>query len=108
MDKSQLFNSRLPRDEVPVAGFGVVIVRSLNRLEAMQVSDMTDSTEREVCLLTLGIVEPTFTADEIRQWMVAAPAGELQEISQRIGQLSGLLEDSSKSAYKSDGSGSDD
>jgi hypothetical protein len=47
------------------------------------------------------MLDPVMSFAEVRAWMAAAPAGEIDKVSTKIGQLSGLLEESEKDAYKS-------
>lgn len=100
MDKELLFKPRLPVADVEVPGIGTVRVRGLNRAEAMAVQGAkgTEATERKI--LALGMVDPELTESEVGQWMKAAPAGELQPVSEKIAELSGMLDGSAKEAVK--------
>ena len=93
----------LPTDIVPVPGMGDVEVRALSRGEALLLPE--DTLLREAEILSLGMLDPEMTRDEVLQWMACSPAGEAQDVSQKIAVLSGLMEDSAKAAYKSDGDG---
>lgn len=101
MDKESLFKPRLPEDDVDVPGIGKLRVRGLNRIEAMQVQNAggTEATERKI--LALAMVDPKLTEDEVRQWQKAAPAGELEPVTTRVAELSGMAQGSDKEAYKS-------
>ena len=100
MDKSLLFKPRLPEDTVDVPGVGVLRVRGLNRLEAMHVQAAKGPEETERRILALGMVDPKLTEDEVRQWQRASAAGEIEPVSTRIAQLSGMVAESPKRAYQ--------
>lgn len=101
MDKEALFRPRLPEDDVEVPGVGTVRVRALSRIEAMhvQAANGPEATERRI--LAAGLVDPTLTEAEAGKWQKAAPAGELEPVTTRIAELSGMAPDSDKETYKS-------
>ena len=101
IQKTTVLTARLPREEFTVDGQGDVTIRALSRAEALTLPD--DEVDKEAHMLSLALVDPAFTVTEARQWLSASPAGELQGLSRRIAELSGMLEDSAKAAYKSDG-----
>lgn len=100
MDKELLFKPRLPEAEIDVPGIGTIRVRGLNRGEAMMVQEAkgTEATERRI--IALGMVDPPLTEDEVKRWQRAAPAGEIEPVSRRIAELSGLVEGAPKEAVK--------
>lgn len=101
MDKSLLLKLRLPEGDVDLPGVGVVRVRGLSRAEAMTVRGLDDPAETERRVLALGMVDPTVTVAEAEQWQKSATHAELETVTERIAQLSGLAEESPKEAYKS-------
>lgn len=103
MDKELLFKPRLPEEDVEIEGVGTVRVRGLSRIEAIHVQ-AAKGAEQERRILALGMVEPALTEDEVKLWQKASPAAEIEKVAGRITVLSGLAEDSAKTAYKSDGS----
>lgn len=108
MDKEALFAPRLPEDDVEVPGIGAVRVRGLSRIEAMhvQAAKGPEATERRI--LALGMVDPKLTEDEAGRWQRAAPAGELEPVTDRIAELSGIAPGAAKEATKSVPGGSGD
>lgn len=106
LDRAALLRPRLEEDDVPVGKLGTVRVRALSRKEAADLNDLTDTLAREAFIVATGMVDPVMTKADVLDWQAAAPAGELDPIALRIGELSGLLESSEKDAYKSDGDGS--
>ncbi len=98
--KARLLKPRLPEADVDVPGVGVVRVRGLNRAEAMRVQSAngTEATERRI--VAFGMVDPPMTEAEVGQWQRAAPAGDLEAVSNKIAELSGMLAESAKEAMK--------
>lgn len=101
MDKELLFKPRLPESDVEVPGIGVVRVRGLSRIEAMHVQAANGPEAIERRIMALGMVDPALTEDEVRQWQKASAAGEIEAVSKKIAELSGLLPGAEKEAYKS-------
>lgn len=97
MDKEALFTPRLPEEDVEIPGLGTVRVRGLSRAEAMKIRDRSDVEAQERLMIALGMVDPKLTEAEVGKWAKAAPAGELQPVSEVIGRLSGLIEGADKS-----------
>lgn len=115
MDKADLFKPRLPEDDVEIPGVGSVRVRGLNRKEAVHVQLTDDPEERDRRVLAQGLVDPMLMVPgmlhslgdkrcakcaEVGQWQEAAPAGELEPVSERITELSGLADGAAKEVYK--------
>jgi len=102
VDKELLFKPRLPEADVEVEGIGTVRVRALSRAEAMELQKLESSgmvmVERR--MLALALVDPTLTEGEVRQWQEAAPPGELEPVTDKISELSGMTEGAAKEAYK--------
>lgn len=101
MDKASLFQARLPEDSYEIPGVGTVRFRALTRGEALEVVGKElpyDEMERR--LLSMAMVDPKLTEDEVRQWQAASPAGELEPICSAIQALSGLEEAAAKGAYQ--------
>lgn len=101
MDKELLFKPRLAEDDVDVPGVGTVRVRGLNRIEAMQVSSAGGPEAIERRMLAFGMVDPKLTEDEVKEWQRASAAGEMEAVSARIAELSGLSPGAGKETYKS-------
>lgn len=100
MDKELLFRPRLPEADVEVPGVGTVRVRALSRAEAMAIEGMKGASAIERKMLSFGLVDPELTEAEVGQWQKVSPASELEAVSNKIAELSGLLEGQAKQAYK--------
>lgn len=92
IDKDQLLKARLHEEEVDIPGVGSVRVRALSRQEALILKDKEMAYEEmELKLLSMAVVEPVLTEDEVRQWQAASPAGELEPVTDAIQRLSGMV-----------------
>lgn len=100
MDKELLFKPRLPEADVDIPGVGTVRVRGLSRVEAMlvQKAQGVDATERRI--LAYGMVDPEMTEVEVARWQKSSVAGEIEPVSRKIAELSGMLDNSAKEAVK--------
>ena len=106
MDKDKLLAPRtgtpsgLPEDTVDVAGMGTVRVRGLNRVEILLLQKIEDLSTRERKMLTFAMVDPELAEHEAGQWMRVSAAGEIEPVTTRIAQLSGMLPDAAKEVYQ--------
>lgn len=107
MDKELLFKSRLNEADVEVPGVGTVRVRGLSRGEVIVMRKATDSAETldgprqlviERKMIASAIVDPVLTEAEVKRWQDASPAGELDPVTNKISELSGLDDDAAKKA----------
>ncbi len=105
MEKTALFAPRLMEADLVLVDVGTVRVRGLSRFEAVHVQAAKEGAGRERRILALGMVEPRITEEDAGEWMKAATAGEIEKVTNRITELSGLASESAKDAYKSDGDG---
>lgn len=109
MDKELLLKPRLQEDDVEIPGVGTVRVRALTRDEVIRVRKASDEQgldgprvlilERK--MLALALVDPELTEAEIGKWQRNAGAGEIDKVSRKVQEISGMLEDAGKAAYKS-------
>lgn len=103
-DKKKLFTPRLPEADVEVPGVGTFRVRALNRAEVMafqkMAADGADAASVERRLLSIALVDPKLTEDEVGQWQEASLAGELEPITDKVTELSGLDDGAAKEAVK--------
>lgn len=96
MDKSKLLAPRLAERDVDVPGVGTVRVRGLTRAEVATIGSR-DGLEAERVALSLGLVDPRLTQDEVGQWQASAPAMEIQPVLLAINELSGMTRAAQKS-----------
>jgi hypothetical protein len=102
MIKSDLFEWRLPKDEVEIPGVGTITVRGLSRIEMLHAGrGEPDPETMERRMLAIAMVDPPLTESEAGDWQNISPAGELMPVLAAINRLSGIGRDVQKEAYKS-------
>ena len=100
ISKEQLLKARLPEQEVLVDG-GSLRIRGLSRAEAARLARFkADPDAGEVWLLTVAIVDPQLSEDEVRTWMQSAPNDEVTAVLDAVFEISGLKEAALKAAAK--------
>jgi hypothetical protein len=92
LSKADLLKDMFGTEEVEVPGRGgTVRVRPLSRHEALSMQGVEmDAAVQERKLLALALVEPKLSERDVEAWQKAAPAGELEPITQAIVRMSGL------------------
>jgi hypothetical protein len=109
VDKAKLIKNRPRVDDgvVSVPEVGDFRIRPLTRAETLAIhttQEESGKAEAEALLLCLGLTDPTFTLDEVREWQnEPGSSAEIQPVSQGIAVISGLTADAGKNAYKSAG-----
>lgn len=94
--KARLLKPRIPEGTVELE-LGTVRVRGLSRGEVYMTQQCKGVEAMERKILALGMVDPPMTEAEVRQWQENSPAGELEAVTKKIQQLSGLGEGADKS-----------
>jgi hypothetical protein len=100
VNKADLLAKSFGVTEVEIDGVGTVVVRPLTRAEALSVEGVdwrADALERR--LLSMAMVEPALTEDEVAEWQSNSPAGQMQPVVAAIVRISGMEEISAKKAY---------
>lgn len=106
MDKEALFAPRekttsgFPEDDVPIPGVGTVRVRGLSRFEALSMKAVDNAVASERLMLHYAMVDPPMTEAEIGKWQRASGASELEPVTGKIAELSGMTQDAAKEAVK--------
>ncbi len=101
VDKALLLKPRVPEADVDLPGVGTVRVRGLSRAEALAIRSgdrSNDAFERR--MVAVGMVAPALTEDEVGEWQQGSTAAELEVITRKINELSGLGPSAAKAAYK--------
>lgn len=106
-DKAALLSRRantdtgFPEDDVLIPGFGAVRVRGLSRFEVLHIQTVAKgrSDLAEQLTVSHGCIQPTFSQAEVRRWQKVSVAGEIGELSAKIGALSGVFAGAAKAAY---------
>lgn len=105
MDKAKLLSRRkaFAEVEVEVEG-GTVTVRSLSRDEILVLRGLGNNPAKfERKLLAYAMVEPTLTEAEAAEWQKNSDPLELEDVTNKVMEISGLKERADKAAYKSPG-----
>jgi len=86
-------------EEFPIDG-DVVVIRGLTRDESLLVrkaGEDGDLAAADSMLISLGLVEPRMSADDVAEWGASDVAGTLMELSAAIARMSGMSEGAGKS-----------
>lgn len=108
MDKQALLGMSVPSEEFEIEGVGKLTLRGMTRYEMMLVFKRQESGNQisaEQLSLSIGIVDPVMTEDDIAAWQKVAPGGLLNKVAMKINELSGLGKDAAKSDLSGDGDG---
>lgn len=76
-------------------------VRGLTRVQVMQLRKVVEKPIYEPTVLSYGLVHPEMDTSQATEWSRTAPAGEIEEVIDKIFDLSGMGSDAGKAAYKS-------
>jgi hypothetical protein len=81
------------------------VIRPLSRRQQLEVHERRDTVSiaaADALLLHYGLVDPALSLEQAEAWQDTEGQGDVAaRVSQGIGVISGLLEDSGKAAYKS-------
>lgn len=95
--------SAFPEDDVVIdtdQGPVKVRVRGLSRQEVIHVQNTKGVAAVEALTIHLGLLEPSMSIDQAKAWQKVSIGGEMEPVTKRIGELSGMLKDSRKAAMK--------
>ena len=106
LDKSALTSQELAEDDVDL-GRGKVRVRGMSRGETLRLQKakeagaIKDAGAWERRMVSMCLLQPTMTEIEVGEWQEADPAGgDLQAVTEKIRDLSGLAEGADKSGVQ--------
>jgi hypothetical protein len=97
-----LTNQSLPQDDVQLAK-GKVRVRGLSRGEvfalqaAKSAGDLKDEGAWERRMVSLAMLAPKLTEDQVGEWQQGPAGGDLEAVTNKVSELSGLGEGADKS-----------
>ncbi len=98
MDKAKLLKPRgvWPEAEVEVEG-GTVKVRALSRGQALNLRALAEKPEVfDRMTLVYGMADPKLTADEAKQWQDNSLPDEIENVTNKIWELSKVFEGAEK------------
>lgn len=99
--KDTLLTARLDRADVPIDGVGKVTVRALTRQEMINLGGTDDQLKFERKLLSIALVSPMLTEEEVGVWQKNSPANEISAVTMKVNELSGIGKEAEREAYKS-------
>lgn len=74
-----------------------VVVRALSRGEVKEVKDKYPQDQAENVLVSMSLVDPKMTPEEVTAWLDEAPAGDSVAVMEAVAELSGLSKEVAKS-----------
>jgi hypothetical protein len=77
-----------------------VHVRGLSRHEVLHVQAQKGVAAVEQMTVSLGMIAPKMTPEQVKAWQKYSVGAELDKVTERIGQLSGMLQGSRKAAIR--------
>lgn len=78
-----------------------VIIRGLTRNEALKVKQGDNVGEMDNLMVSFGMVDPPMTPEDVAAWGEVGDAGTMIRLSNRISELSGMVEGAGKSGVPS-------
>jgi hypothetical protein len=95
-----LLTRRIPTGEIEIPGVGKVTVRGLSREEMIGIP-RDDMLEAERKTLAFAMVDPPMTEDQVLEWQRLSQASEINAVTMKVNELSGITEGAAKESYKS-------
>ena len=77
-----------------------VRIQTLDRAEAIKVSNTKNLAERERKIIAWALVAPAMDYQKVEAWHKRAATGDVQVLVEAISDLSGMIEGARKKAYK--------
>lgn len=104
MDRELLKKPRLREEEIELEDVGTIRVRALNRAEVLKINNVKmPIVKMEQLLLSMAMVDPTMSKEDIEEWQSAGGAGEIEKVTEVVQRLSGLVKGADKSDVPDDG-----
>ena len=101
--RERLLKPRIGESTVDIDGIGAVRVRGLSRGEVFMTQQAKGTEAMERKIVALGMVDPPMNEDDVKTWQRNSPAGELEQVVDKIRELSGLGQGADKSGVQGDG-----
>lgn len=102
LTREQILARKRGEESVTLSDGGTVSVRGMKHNEAHALRELETIRERDAFMISCGLVDPAMTTEDVMAWFeVPGESGDLQLISSKISQLSGMDEGQGKDATKS-------
>lgn len=101
-----LISSTLNEEDLPLPSGKLVRVKGLSRGEVFlmqktkQDGGIKDEAAWERRMVSLALVAPKLTEEQVGQWQQGPAGGDLQKLTEKIQELSGLAEGADKSSVQ--------
>lgn len=94
-----LLEPTLDEEDFALPSGAKIRIKSLNRNEALRIAESKQGTrDRELKMVAWAMVTPPMSYKDAERWFDQAKAGDIQALTFRIQQISGLTEDAEKEA----------
>ena len=100
LTREEILARKLGNDVVTLPGGGDVEVRALTFREVERGQKIADLTERTAFYVSIALVDPKMSAEEVAKWADEGEAGDLTHLSEQIQQISRLSEGAGKSGVR--------
>jgi hypothetical protein len=101
LTRSQILARKVGTEEVTLDGGATVTVRGITRKQAETIQAAEEGVVRDATMISLGLVSPALSVDDVATWFESAPAGDAKTLSAAIMRLSGMTDEAGKDATKS-------
>lgn len=92
--------SGMPEGDVTLASGAIIRVRGMSRWEAMKGKAVDDRIEWEAYVIATGMVAPAMTVEAVRTWQQRSLPAELEPVTDKIAELSGMDEGAERRAVR--------
>lgn len=100
LTRADILARKLGRRVVELADAGTVEIRGLSHEEVTLGNKFTDINERTAYMVSRGLVDPELSFDDVVEWSQQGAAGDIVQLAEAIGELSGLSEGAGKSGVQ--------
>lgn len=101
LTREQILARKTGRGTVTLSDGGKVAIRALTRDEALQVREVGKLRDGDNLLISLGMVDPQLTPEDVAAWGASDAAGDLVTVSNEISALSKMTPAAGKESTKS-------
>lgn len=100
----ELFDVTLEEEDYEVRPGRWMRIRALTRAQMIRAGKLEeDRAKQEQYLLSVALVQPVLTVDEVARWQRSAAFMEVEKVARAINRISGVGKDAAKSDVHGDG-----
>jgi hypothetical protein len=97
LTRAEILARKVGKGKAELPSGGEVAIRALTRDEALQLNELDTIADRDNMIIHLGMTDPKLSLEDVKAWAAEGSAGDLAEVSNAIGLLSGMVEGAGKS-----------